>query len=63
MRDGVEGAEDFHWFGIAGAAGLGDDDVVEGGMAFGKPGEADFDNHCRTGVVGEGREGYVVVFV
>lgn len=29
-----------------GAPGLGDDDVVEGGVAFAEAGEADFEDHC-----------------
>ena len=29
--------------------GLGDDDIVEGGVAFAEAGEADFEHHCWVG--------------
>lgn len=32
--------------------GLGNDDIVEGGVAFTEAGEADFENHC-SGVRGK----------
>lgn len=33
--------------------GLGNDYVVEGGVAFTEAGEADFENHCFSGVRGK----------
>ncbi len=44
--------EDFEGFGVPGGAGLSDDDVVEGGVAFAEAGEADFEDHETPGRAG-----------
>lgn len=38
-----------------GAPGLGDDDVVEGGVAFAEAGKADFEDHCWVSMRGRRR--------
>lgn len=46
LWDRVVGAEDFEWFGVAGCAVAGEDDVVVGGVPAGEAGEADAEDHC-----------------
>lgn len=52
QRRGMEGCrremgrtEDFQGLAVARGAGVRDDDVVEGGVAFAEAGEADFEDH------------------